>query len=283
MTMKFDGKVVIVTGGNRGVGLGIARRFLQEGATVATCSRRNLDAPPAAEGIEGARQRSLHRKCNHRHWKEIDAFVTEVVERFGRLDILINNAGGALPLKKVEEVGKVPAEATGIRLDDIDPEFVAPLFHRLVIENNLIGPLWFALRAYRQMAQQETGGSIVNISSGASHPAGSPHLVSYGAAKSGLNHFTKSLAVEWGPKVRVNCLALGPFLTEHMRDLVLPKDPAAQKEYFSSVPLGRAGEPEEVGDACLFLCSKAAEFINGATIAMDGGLMPGPLLGFGAL
>lgn len=283
MTTRLDGKVVIVTGGNRGVGLGIARRFLEAGATVATCSRRNLDSPPAAEGIAGARERSLHRRCNHRHWEEIDVFVAEVVGRFGRLDVLINNAGGALPLKKVEEVGKVPAEASGIRLDDIDPGYVAPLFHKLVIENNLLGPLWFALRAYRQMASQESGGSIVNISSGASHPAGSPHLVSYGAAKSGLNHLTKSLAVEWGPKVRVNCLALGPFLTENMRNIVLPKEEAAQREYFSAVPLGRAGEPEEVGDACLFLCSKAAEFINGATIAMDGGLMPGPLLGFGAL
>ena len=283
MTTELHGKVVIVTGGNRGVGLGIARRFLQEGAIVATCSRRTLDAPPAAEGIAGAGERSLHRKCNHRHWPEIDAFVTEVVERFGRLDILVNNAGGALPLNKMAEVGKIPAEASGIRLGDIDPAFVAPLFHKLVIENNLLGPLWFALRAYRQMATQESGGSIINISSGASHPAGSPHLVSYGAAKAGLNHFTKSLAVEWGPKVRVNCIALGPFLTEHMRDLVLPKDEAGQKAYFSAVPLGRAGEPAEVGDVCIFLCSRAAEFINGATIAMDGGLMPGPLLGFGAL
>lgn len=281
--MELDGKVVIVTGGNRGVGLGIARRFLQAGATVATCSRRNLDPPPAAEGIVGALERSMHRRCNHRHWEEIDAFVKEVVERFGRLDILINNAGGALPLEKVEEVGKVPAEASGIRLGDIDPGYVAPLFHKLVIENNLLGPLWFALRAYREMATQETGGAIVNISSSASSPAGSPHLVSYGAAKSGLNQMTKSLAVEWGPKVRVNCIALGPFLTENMRRIVLPKDETGQETYFSAVPLHRAGEPTEVGDVCVFLSTKAAEFINGATIAMDGGLMPGPLLGFGAL
>lgn len=280
--MQLDGKVVIVTGGNRGVGLGIARRFLQAGATVATCSRHTFDSAPAAEGIAGAKERSMHRRCNHRHWEEIDSFVKEVIDRFGRLDILINNAGGALPLKKVEEVGKLPAESVGIRLGEIDPNFVAPLFHKLTIENNLLGPLWFSLRAYHEMAKQETGGSIVNISSGAGHPAGSPHLVSYGAAKSGLNHFTKSLAVEWAPKVRVNCIALGPFLTEHMRDLTLPKDEAGRKQYFSAVPLGRAGEPEEVGDVCIFLCSKAADYITGATIAMDGGLMPGPLLEFGA-
>jgi NAD(P)-dependent dehydrogenase (short-subunit alcohol dehydrogenase family) len=276
MQVDLAGLVAFVTGGT---GTTLCRAFADNGAAVVVA---DIDAD-GARALAATLPDALGIFMDVRDTASIEAAVAATVARWGRLDILINNAGGALPLKKVEEVGKVPAEASGIRLDDIDPEFVAPLFHRLVIENNLIGPLWFAIRAYRQMAKQETGGSIVNISSGASHPAGSPHLVSYGAAKSGLNHFTKSLAVEWGPKVRVNCLALGPFLTEHMRDLVLPKDPAAQKEYFSSVPLGRAGEPEEVGDACLFLCSKAAEFINGATIAMDGGLMPGPLLGFGAL
>jgi NAD(P)-dependent dehydrogenase (short-subunit alcohol dehydrogenase family) len=280
---EVEGKVVIVTGGSRGVGLGIARRFLEAGALVATCSRSDLPSAPAAEGIAGAEERSLHLRCNHRHWPEIDAFVEAVLKRFGRLDVLVNNAGGALPLKRSADVGELPARLSGIKTGEMDPGFVAPLFHRLVIENNLIGPLWFALRAYAEFRRQATGGSIINISSGASHPAGSPHLVSYGAAKAGLNHLTRSLAVEWAPEVRVNCVALGPFLTENMRRIVLPKDEAGQREYFASVPLGRAGRPEEVGDVCLFLCSKAAEFITGATIAHDGGIMPGPLLDRGAL
>jgi NAD(P)-dependent dehydrogenase (short-subunit alcohol dehydrogenase family) len=280
---EVEGKVVIVTGGSRGVGLGIARRFLEAGALVATCSRSDLPSAPAAEGIAGAEERSLHLRCNHRHWPEIDGFVEAVLKRFGRLDVLVNNAGGALPLKRSADVGELPARLSGIKTGEMDPGFVAPLFHRLVIENNLIGPLWFALRAYAEFRRQATGGSIINISSGASHPAGSPHLVSYGAAKAGLNHLTRSLAVEWAPEVRVNCVALGPFLTENMRRIVLPKDEAGQREYFASVPLGRAGRPEEVGDVCLFLCSKAAEFITGATIAHDGGIMPGPLLDRGAL
>ena len=98
------------------------------------------------------------------------------------------------------------------------------LFHAYAIQNNLISPLWFSLRAARQMLQQDGTASIVNISSGASHPAGAPTLVSYGAAKSGMNHMTKSLAQEWGPKIRVNCLALGPTLTDNFRNFVLGKE-----------------------------------------------------------
>jgi NAD(P)-dependent dehydrogenase (short-subunit alcohol dehydrogenase family) len=141
---------------------------------------------------------------------------------------------------------------------------------------NLISPLWFALRVYAQMRTQEGTGSIINISSGAGHPAGSPTLVSYGAAKSGLNHLTKSLAEEWGPHARVNCLALGPTMTDNFRAFVLGDDPEG-KEYFANVPLGRAGEPDEVGRTAVFLCSGQADYINGTTIEIDGGMLPGVL------
>ena len=127
------------------------------------------------------------------------------------------------------------------------------------------------------MATQDGTGSIINISSGASHPAGSPTLVSYGAAKSGLNHLTRSLAEEWGPRVRVNCLALGATMTENFQAFVLPADDPAGAEYFRDVPLGRAGSPDEVGAACVFLCSGQADYINGTTIEIDGGMLPGVL------
>jgi NAD(P)-dependent dehydrogenase (short-subunit alcohol dehydrogenase family) len=126
------------------------------------------------------------------------------------------------------------------------------------------------------MLSQAGTASIVNISSGASHPAGSPSLVSYGAAKAGMNHMTKSLAQEWGPKIRVNCLALGPTLTENFERLVLGT-PDAARDYFANVPLRRAGTPDEVGRAVVFLCSGAADSINGGTIWMDGGMQPGVL------
>jgi NAD(P)-dependent dehydrogenase (short-subunit alcohol dehydrogenase family) len=142
---------------------------------------------------------------------------------------------------------------------------------------NLISPLWFAIRVYRQMRDQDGTGCIINVSSGAGHPAGSPTLVSYGAAKSGLNHLTRSLAEEWGPAARVNCVALGPTITDNFRSFVLPKDDPTGSIYFEALPLRRGGEPEEVGRTCVFLASGAADFINGTTIEIDGGMLPGVL------
>jgi NAD(P)-dependent dehydrogenase (short-subunit alcohol dehydrogenase family) len=249
MSGRLEGKVAIVTGGSRGVGLGIARRFLQEGARVATCSRKPFDPPPAVEGIPGARERCIHLTCDQKNWEDIDAFVAQVVATWGRLDILINNAGGS-PASRTAEV--------------------SPNLHKKVVETNLTGPFWFCLRAHREMAEQ--GGSIVNISSQASAPSGSPTLVAYGMAKAGLNHFTKSLAKEWGPKIRVNCLSLGHVLTDGLRREVFGNDPERERKAFASVPLRRPAQPEEVGDACIFLCTREGEYINGATIAFDGGL-----------
>jgi NAD(P)-dependent dehydrogenase (short-subunit alcohol dehydrogenase family) len=273
---QLDGKVAIVTGTSRGVGVGIARRLLQEGASVAGCSRRPLDRLPAADGIKGADQRSVQWVCDQSDWTQIDEFVGRVVDHFGRLDILINNAGGTMPVPHVDDVPELIAKISGT--PEVSSSFGrTALFHAFAVQNNLISPLWFAIRAYRAMATQDGTGSIVNISSGASHPAGSPTLVSYGAAKSGLNHITRSLAEEWGPKVRVNCLALGATMTDNFQSFVLPDDDPAGVTYFKNVPLGRAGTPDEVGAACVFLCSGQADYINGTTIEIDGGMLPGIL------
>jgi NAD(P)-dependent dehydrogenase (short-subunit alcohol dehydrogenase family) len=273
---QLDGKVAIVTGTSRGVGVGIARRLLLEGASVAGCSRRPLESMPAAEGIDGAHDRSVQWVCDQSDSAQIDEFVGRVVERFGRLDILVNNAGGTLPIPRADDVPEVLAKISGTPAGANAFERTA-LFHAFAIQNNLISPLWFAIRAYRSMAEQEGTGSIVNISSGASHPAGSPTLVSYGAAKSGLNHMTRSLAEEWGPKVRVNCLALGPTMTDNFQSFVLGEEDPDGTKYFENVPLGRAGTPDEVGAACVFLCSGQADYINGTTIEIDGGMLPGVL------
>jgi NAD(P)-dependent dehydrogenase (short-subunit alcohol dehydrogenase family) len=273
---QLDGKVAIVTGTSQGVGVGIARRLLEEGATVVGCSRRELDRLPAAEGIPGAEERSVHWVCDQGDIAQVDAFVGRVVEEFGRLDILINNAGGTLPIPHAEDVPPLLAKISGTPASENAFERTAR-FHAFAIQNNLISPLWFSIRAYRAMCEQEGTGSIVNISSGASHPAGAPTLVSYGAAKAGMNHFTRSLAEEWGPKVRVNCLALGATLTDNFQAFVLSDDDPDGAEYFKNVPLGRAGTPEEVGAACVFLCSGQADYINGTTIEVDGGMLPGVL------
>jgi NAD(P)-dependent dehydrogenase (short-subunit alcohol dehydrogenase family) len=231
---------------------------------------------PAAAGLDDAGERSAQWVCDQTDTAQIDAFVTRVVRAYGRIDILVNNAGGTVPTPVVEDVPPLVAKLQGAPRHDDDFTRTA-LYHAFAIQNNLISPLWFAIRVARQMLTQDEGtGSIVNISSGAGHPAGSPTLVSYGAAKSGLDHMTKSLAQEWGPKIRVNCLALGPTMTENFEKLVLGPDPN-RENYFANVPIRRAGEPEEIGNAIVFLCSGTADTINGTTIYTDGGMLPGVL------
>jgi NAD(P)-dependent dehydrogenase (short-subunit alcohol dehydrogenase family) len=272
----LEGKVAVVTGTSRGVGVGIAHQLLGAGATVVGCSRHELPGLPGADSVPGGAERSAQWVCDQGDYRAIDSFVDRVVDTYGRIDILVNNAGGTVPTPEAEAVPELVQKIQGAPRGGDEFERTV-LFHAFAIQMNLISPLWFAVRVYRQMKEQEGTGSIINISSGAGHPAGSPTLVSYGAAKAGLNHLTRSLAEEWGPKARVNCLALGPTMTDNFRSFVLPGDDPEGTEYFAKLPLGRAGEPEEVGRACVFLCSGQADYINGTTIEIDGGMLPGVL------
>jgi NAD(P)-dependent dehydrogenase (short-subunit alcohol dehydrogenase family) len=276
----LEGKIAIVTGTSRGVGVGIAHELLRAGATVIGCSRSALDALPGTEDNPEWAARSTQLVCDQGDHRSIDAFVQHVADTYGRIDILVNNAGGTVPAPHAEAVPELVQRIQGSprAADDYERSV---LFHAFAIQMNLISPLWFAIRVYRQMRDQDGAGCIINVSSGAGHPAGSPTLVSYGAAKSGLNHLTRSLAEEWGPKARVNCVALGPTVTENFRSFVLPKDDPTGSDYFAKVPLKRGGEPAEVGRTCVFLASGAADFINGTTIEIDGGMMPGVLYAAG--
>jgi NAD(P)-dependent dehydrogenase (short-subunit alcohol dehydrogenase family) len=273
---ELDGKIAIVTGTSRGVGVGIAHELLRSGATVIGCSRSALDALPGTEDDPEWAARSAQMVCDQGDHRAIDAFVQHVADSYGRIDILVNNAGGTVPAPHVEAIPELVQRIQGSprAADDYERSV---LFHAFAIQMNLISPLWFAIRVYRQMRDQDGTGCIINVSSGAGHPAGSPTLVSYGAAKSGLNHLTRSLAEEWGPKARVNCVALGPTITENFRSFVLPKDDPTGSNYFVDVPLKRGGEPAEVGRTCVFLASGAADYINGTTIEIDGGMLPGVL------
>jgi NAD(P)-dependent dehydrogenase (short-subunit alcohol dehydrogenase family) len=272
---QLDGKVAIVTGTSRGVGDGIAEQLLREGATVVGCSRSPLAELPAAARVPGGRERSAQWVCDQGDYRAIDEFVAHVVDVYGRIDILVNNAGGTVPSPSVEAVPELVQRIQGTKRSDDDFER-SVLFHAFAIQMNLVSPLWFAIRVCPEM-RSGGGGSIINISSGAGHPAGSPTLVSYGAAKSGLNHLTRSLAQEWGPDIRVNCLALGPTMTDNFQNFVLPSDDKDGADYFAKVPLRRAGGTDEVGRTCVYLCSGQADYINGTTIEIDGGMLPGVL------
>jgi NAD(P)-dependent dehydrogenase (short-subunit alcohol dehydrogenase family) len=272
----LDGKIAIVTGTSRGVGVGIAHELLRAGATVIGCSRTPLDAIPGTAEVPDWATRSAQMVCDQGDYRAIDTFVAKVADTYGRIDILVNNAGGTVPAPHAEDIPVLVQRLQGTPRSDDEFERTV-LFHAFAVQMNLISPMWFAIRAYRQMKTQDGTGCIINISSGAGHPAGSPTLVSYGAAKSGLNHLTRSLAEEWGPAVRVNCVALGPTITDNFRAFVLPPDDPTGSSYFANVPLRRGGEPAEVGRTCVFLASGAADFVNGTTIEIDGGMLPGVL------
>jgi NAD(P)-dependent dehydrogenase (short-subunit alcohol dehydrogenase family) len=238
----MSGKVVIVTGGGRGVGRGITTRFLEAGADVVICGRKQPDEIPAAAGRE-----ALFRSADVREVEQIEQVAAFTTERFGRLDVLVNNAGGA------------PAT---------DAASASPRFSESIIRLNLIAPLNFAQRANSVMQNQPEGGSIINISSvSALRP--SPGTAAYGAAKAGILSLTQTLAVEWAPKVRVNAVTAGMIRTElaHLHY----GDEAGIAAVSATVPLGRMGEPRDVGDVCLFLASPLASYISGANILMHGG------------
>jgi NAD(P)-dependent dehydrogenase (short-subunit alcohol dehydrogenase family) len=247
---EFAGKVVIVTGGSQGVGLGISRAFLDVGASVVTCARTGFEKCPAARSDDEL-ARAVHVRADVRNEDDVERVVQSAVDRFGRLDVLVNNAGGQPPA---------------------DIATASPRFIRAIIDLNLTAPMIFAQRAYQVMSKQDEGGVVINISSQASMPTGGGGtLVPYGAAKAGLNHMTRSLAVAWGRKVRVNCVSLGWVETEAMAHLLLPENREQWASTLERIPVGRMGTPQEIGGICRFLASDAASYINGATIWTDGG------------
>jgi NAD(P)-dependent dehydrogenase (short-subunit alcohol dehydrogenase family) len=236
MDLGLRDAVVLVTGGVRGVGLGISEVLLALGATVVTCARRAPEEP-VAEFLG----------CDIRDPDQVNRLVSTVVDRHGRLDVLVNNAGGT--------PHALAAEAS-------------PHFHTKIVELNLLAPLVVSQAANVVMQAQPGGGAIVMISSVSGHRA-SPGTAAYGAAKAGLDNLTASLAVEWAPKVRVNSLAVGMVRTDQAH--VHYGDEAAIAAVGRTVPLGRLGEPDEIGNCVAFLASPLASYVSGATLAVHGG------------
>jgi NAD(P)-dependent dehydrogenase (short-subunit alcohol dehydrogenase family) len=240
--LDLTGRVVIVTGGARGVGRGISERFLEAGADVVVCGRNEPEKPPSAGGRE-----AVFLAADVRDPEQVDRLVGGARERFGRLDVLVNNAGGS------------PAA---------DAATASPRFSEKIIQLNLVAPLHCAQRANAVMQEQPEGGCIVNVAS-VSGTRPSPGTAAYGAAKAGLLSLTRTLAVEWAPRVRVNAVTAGMIETElaHLHY----GEGAARARVAASVPLGRLGTPRDVADACLFLASPLAAYVSGASILVHGG------------
>ena len=243
INLGLAGRVVLVTGGVRGVGAGVSSVFAEQGATVVTCARHSVEEVPY----------EFH-CCDIRDEDAVARLVGEIAQRHGRLDVLVNNAGGS-PYA-------LAAEATHT-------------FHRKIVELNLLGPLLVSQQANAVMQKQPHGGSIVNISS-VSGRRPSPGTAAYGAAKAGVENFTATLAVEWAPKVRVNALAVGMVETEQSE--LFYGDAESIAAVSATVPLGRLARPSEIGWAASFLASDLASYISGATMAVHGGGEPPPYL-----
>jgi NAD(P)-dependent dehydrogenase (short-subunit alcohol dehydrogenase family) len=240
--LDHTGRVVIVTGGTRGIGRGIAEHFLAAGADVVVCGR----TPPETMPEHGGRAATFA-AADVREAEQIDAVVDDTVARLGRLDTLINNAGGSPPS---------------------DSATASPRFTTAIVTLNLIAPLLFAQRANAVMQDQTEGGSIINIAS-VSGMRPSPNTAAYGAAKAGLLNLTQTLAVEWGPKVRVNAVTAGLIRTEQAH--LFYGDDAGIAAVGATIPLGRMGDPADVADACLFLASPLARYVSGANLVVHGG------------
>jgi NAD(P)-dependent dehydrogenase (short-subunit alcohol dehydrogenase family) len=239
--VDFTGQAVVVTGGTRGLGAGIAAAFLGAGAQVLVCGRTEPSSQPAA-AVPGAE----YVRADVRDPEQAAALSRAAPDRFGRLDVVVNNAGGA---------------------PRVDAATASPRLHAKIVELNLIAPLHVA-QAANAVMQPAGGGSIIMISS-VSGTRPSPGTAAYGAAKAGLAHLAVTLAVEWAPKVRVNTVVVGlvgsPEAAAHFGG------EAAMAAAAATVPLGRMAEPADVADACLFLASPLARHISGATLAVHGG------------
>lgn len=244
---SLKGKVVLITGGSRGLGREMALAFARAGADIAIVSRKMDACEKVAAEVEALGRRAFPYACHVGRWEEINKLVDAVYNHFGKVDILVNNAGASPLYESLVDVTESLWDS--------------------VLSLNLKGPFRLSSLVGDRMFKGD-GGSIINVSSiAAVRPT--PNEVPYGAAKAGLNSLTIALAETYGPKVRANCIMPGPFLTDISKAWDME---ASQKRFESSIALQRAGNPEEIVGIALYLASDASSYTTGTIIPVDGGI-----------
>ncbi len=234
--------VVLVTGGAKGIGRGITVAFLESGATVVICGR---EAP--AQPVTAAGNSAQFIACDVRDAAAVDALFEQVAKQYGRLDVLVNNAGGA-PFALADKA--------------------SPRFHEKIFALNLLAPFHLAQKANALM-QAQAGGGVIQFIASVSALRPSPGTAAYGAAKAAILSLVQSLAVEWAPKVRLVAVSPGPVRTE-LSELHYG-DEAGIAAVAKTIPLGRLAEPADIGATCVWLASPAAAYVTGTHLVLHGG------------
>ncbi len=242
----LSGKVAVVTGGSRGLGKEMVLAFAEHGADVVVASRKLNNCEDVAEEVRALGRRSMAIAYHAGSWDDADTLADQVYAEFGRVDVLVNNAGMSPLYPSVDAVSE-------------------ELYDK-VMGVNLKGPFRLSANVGTRM-QQAGGGSIIFVSSVASQRPSPSELV-YGAAKAGVNNLTYGLARTLGPSVRVNCIVPGPFLTDISKAWDLDAFNRTAKGAFA---LGRGGEPHEIVGAALYFASDASTYTTGTTLNVDGG------------
>ena len=244
---SLEGRVAVVTGGSRGLGREMVLAFARHGADVVIASRKQEACETLAEEVERETgRRALPVACHVGEWDQCDALVEAAYAHFGRVDVWVNNAGMSPLYPSLPEVSEALWEK--------------------VISVNLKGPFRLMALVATRMAEGE-GGSIINISSTAAVQPGA-FEIPYAAAKAGLNTMTVGLARAFGPRVRINTIMPGPFLTDISKAWDLEAFTEAAR---SNIPMQRGGQPHEIVGAALYLASDASSYTTGSILKVDGG------------
>ena len=239
--LDFTGRVVVVTGGTKGIGRTIAETFLAAGADVLVCGRTAPEALPTA-----ADRAAEFLSTDVRDPAAVDRLLDHAVAQWGRVDVLVNNAGGS---------------------PDADAATVSPRFVEKIVALNLLAPFYAAQAANRVMQTQTDGGTIINIGSVSAHDP-QPGTAAYSAAKAGLLVLSRALALEWAPRVRVNHITTGLIRTQSAAAVYGDDGGAAVAR---TIPMGRMAVPADVAKACLYLAGELSDYVTGADLAVHGG------------
>ncbi len=242
---SLEGQVAIVTGGGKGIGRACALALAQSGADVAVAARTQADVDGVAADIRASGRRAIALSCDVNDDAALDRLVETAVSEFGKVTVLVNNAGGSGPN---------------------DPRRMSAAAFGDVLKWNVV-PAYALIQKCAPRMREAGGGTVVNISSSAARYA-QKHFSAYGAAKAALNQLTRNLAQDFAPHVRINAIEPGSILTDALRPYLTPERSASMLE---RTPLARLGEVEDVAAAVVFLASPASGCITGKVLAVDGG------------